>query len=489
MPDSPRLDSPLLPTSTRKLSDPTATLPRIPENNQHQPQYQAFLYSPTLLFSSLTPPTKYIFVHSPNPPSSPDSSPSPCLPLPHQTFPSCLSLPNLGHEDNCDDWSEGWDIESVDEVGNVKFVREYELPEIREGEWLYYPRGEKKDEKEIGKGGAKSCWSDDGSVKMWRRKLDKSGRTSQEGSGLRKLNGSTTSFLVKCCARYHHPFLIIELPRQDSPPPRRLSEILARIEAFFVNMNRYGHACGRHRPVRIPHTLDYGCGLPGEEYRNLRRANDCERLDAHFEHRGGSSSRVYQPSSSAYRDAGLSRDHRSNISEVRNATRAVLGSLYYFTDDAYGRSSRHYKDYERSRGWTDEVPSHGGAIPKGYLDDFNQKWHKDYEDRNADRCLDEYSRNASWRRPARLGGMPTYGKPVRPRTAAPSCRVDSAYHADQPRPSTRAYEYERATDRPPLTSSWSDDEDSFRKTPLQVEASIRDTFTASDSDILEERQI
>jgi hypothetical protein len=45
----------------------------------------------------------------------------------------------------------------------------------------------------------------------------------------------------------------------------------------------------------------------------------------------------------------------------------------------------------------------------------------------------------------------------------PFRRVDSAYHSHYDRSSTRASEYERATDRPPLTSSWSDDEDSFNE--------------------------
>jgi hypothetical protein len=45
----------------------------------------------------------------------------------------------------------------------------------------------------------------------------------------------------------------------------------------------------------------------------------------------------------------------------------------------------------------------------------------------------------------------------------PSRRVDSAYHSHCDRSSTRASEYEGPTDRPPLTSSWSDDEVSLNE--------------------------
>ncbi|KAH7075425.1 hypothetical protein BKA63DRAFT_594851 [Paraphoma chrysanthemicola] len=228
-------------------------------------------------------------------------------------------------------------------------------------------------------------------------------------------------------------------------------------------MPHCGTSYGGSQSGRLPRSTDYG-GLPGDEYQILRRANDRERLERHFE--GGSSSRTYQPSSSAYRDAGLSYSQRHGISEVRNATRAALGPSFDFTDDTYGRSTRHRDNYERSRGWTDDRPSPSGAIPQRYLNEYNQRWHEDDEDNDADRYLDDHNRNATWRRPARLTETPTYREPAynsRPRSAVSSSRADSGYYSNYEHPSPCARDCERGSDRQPLTSVWSDDEDGHEK--------------------------
>ncbi|KAH7090711.1 hypothetical protein FB567DRAFT_520494 [Paraphoma chrysanthemicola] len=228
-------------------------------------------------------------------------------------------------------------------------------------------------------------------------------------------------------------------------------------------MSHRGTSCGGSQSGRLPRSTDYG-GLPADEYQTLRRANDRERLERHF--KSGSRSRALQPSRSAYRDAGLSYTQRHDISEVRNATRAALGASFDFTDDTYGRSTRHRDEYERSRGWTDDKPSPSDAIPQRYLKEHNQRWHEDDEDNDADRYLDDHNRNAIWRSPARLTEIPLFREPAhnsRPRSAVPSSRADSGYYSNYEQPSPCARDYDSTSDQQTPISTWSDDEDSYKK--------------------------
>jgi hypothetical protein len=193
-------------------------------------------------------------------------------------------------------------------------------------------------------------------------------------------------------------------------------------------MSRYSGSLSEHRYSCYPIASQESFSLPGDEYHNLRRAQDRERLESHFEHRGDSSL-LYKPLRSAYRDIGLSYDHRRDISEVRSATRAALGPTFIFDDDSYERSSHRYKsENQRSSGWTDDAPS-GGAIPKKYLDEFNQRWHEDDEDNDADQYLADYAPKAAWRKHEQLDRHLAYIEPSysQYRTSKGPRRIDSGY--------------------------------------------------------------
>lgn len=189
MKSSPRPDSPLLPKLTRNVSEPTSKLVCIAEQARtqapiHLKHQGTFLYSPTIVSTSPTFDKKHTWLDSPSPvfsysPStlsknskhSAFSLPSP----PYQPLLSCLSLPDIGHEnaqDNCDNWNEGWNIASMDEMRRVKSLKVYEMPIIREDDFPYYPR------KEL----LRSCWSVDeeeeiGRLTMVGRKLGRDGNS------------------------------------------------------------------------------------------------------------------------------------------------------------------------------------------------------------------------------------------------------------------------------------------------------------------------
>lgn len=160
-------------------------------------------------------------------------------------------------------------------------------------------------------------------------------------------------------------------------------------------MSRYSSSYLGQRQARNP-KIPKTSGLPHDEYRALRRALDLEQLEDHFEHRG-SRRPTTSYSRTAYRDAGLTQPERYRISEVGSATRAALGPSFDFDDGSYERSIRRQREYERSRGWTDDGRSSRTPIPRKYIDEFNQKWHEDDEDHDADQYLADYQKNAPWR--------------------------------------------------------------------------------------------
>jgi hypothetical protein len=215
-------------------------------------------------------------------------------------------------------------------------------------------------------------------------------------------------------------------------------------------MSPYSSSYTEQRKSRDPPAAQRSSSLPDEEFRDLHRAQNRERLESHFEHRGGCS-RSNEPLHSAYRDAGLSREERRGISEVRSATRAALGPSFDFDEDSYGCSRRHMDDSQRSRGWTEEAPS-GGTIPKKYLDEYDQRWHEDDEDNDADQYIADCTLRASWRKHERMDRYPVYVEPSdtrRPTAVAPRSvdRGQDSSHGD----------FERPVSRPQLTSSFSFD--------------------------------
>lgn len=142
---SGRNDSPILPTFShyRKLSSPTSTLACIAEQPQSQlhHQQQTFLYSPSARSPKTPKWDRYnTFFYSPsvasqrvyhNLATTPTLNKSKC--------PLILSLPLLGaeseEESDGEDWNQGWDITSVQEMAweNCK------LPLIKDDEFKYYP--------------------------------------------------------------------------------------------------------------------------------------------------------------------------------------------------------------------------------------------------------------------------------------------------------------------------------------------------------------
>jgi hypothetical protein len=176
-------------------------------------------------------------------------------------------------------------------------------------------------------------------------------------------------------------------------------------------------------------------GLPGDEYTRLRLR---DLLNTHFEHRENRNAACSKQSRSAYRDAGLLREERVHISEVRRATRAALGSGFDFMDNGYERSRRCEDSSLRSWGWIDHEP-HRDSIPQKYQDEFNKLWHEDDEANDALQYRADRTRNAPWRDHVMLERsrlnvetLPTR----RSGTSAGLCRVDSGYSGGNRRPIT-----------------------------------------------------
>jgi hypothetical protein len=195
-------------------------------------------------------------------------------------------------------------------------------------------------------------------------------------------------------------------------------------------------------------------GLPQDEFRNLCRAQERERLETHFTHKNKPRPIAYTSSRAAYRDAGLSQSSRHHISEVHSATRAALGPSFDFIDASYSSSRARDDTYQRSRGWIDDLPQCDAPIPKKYRDEFDRWWHEDMEEHDADQYLADHMKDAPWRQHVPLEHNRLNVEPVRARqrtTAAPvpkpaPRRVDSGYHSGE---SERSAQYVR----PPLPVS------------------------------------
>jgi hypothetical protein len=94
-------------------------------------------------------------------------------------MPSCLKFEDLGYESAGDsDWTVGWEVSShMGEMGQkVKLLEQDDLPEIRDGDFMYYPQLGMK------------CWEGedgDGSLKLARRRLEKRGENAKRGGGFK----------------------------------------------------------------------------------------------------------------------------------------------------------------------------------------------------------------------------------------------------------------------------------------------------------------
>ncbi|RMZ74222.1 hypothetical protein GMOD_00003229 [Pyrenophora seminiperda CCB06] len=185
--------------------------------------------------------------------------------------------------------------------------------------------------------------------------------------------------------------------------------------------------------------------LPDEEYRALRRSQQKAELNAYF------AQPSLLPRSSiprtAYQEAELSQSRRSQISDVKDATRRALGSNFDFTDVGYERSSSSQRSSSAtspSRYSAATSSSYEEKIPQRYIDEFNEKWFEDDLKYGAKQYAADRDGSASWRTHEAMYGdiRPLPRRDTTLRYTAQSdldSRVDNAI--EEPRPQ--------------LTSRWS----------------------------------
>jgi hypothetical protein len=198
--------------------------------------------------------------------------------------------------------------------------------------------------------------------------------------------------------------------------------------SYHSSHNSSTHSLRKSRDPRNSHE---SFGLPHEEYRDLCRSQDIERLETHLSHNRNRSNSYAAPRSS-YREAGLSQHERLCVSEVRSATRAALGPSFDFDDHSLERSRARDSEYSCSRGWCeDAIPcNRGSPIPKKYRDEFDRRWHGDTEDNDADQYLADHVHNAPWREHEQLALPRPDVEPIRVRlrtARATPRREDSGY--------------------------------------------------------------
>ncbi|KAF2256872.1 hypothetical protein BU26DRAFT_558308 [Trematosphaeria pertusa] len=228
-------------------------------------------------------------------------------------------------------------------------------------------------------------------------------------------------------------------------------------------------------------------GLPSEQYAALAGRQKVEGLFS----RGGSSQAGYSPSppktprfNSPQRSyAGLTQEQRLHASEVRHATRKLRGPSFDFDDESYSSAGRHR--YGGHWDYRDD----GKPIPQKYIDEFNQKWHEDDEDNDADQFIADYQCDATWREHQSVYSC-----------SAPRCEYEVAdmtrhvedYKRSQgqaPRAHRRTVRRAEAEPRPDLFSkfSWDSSDDSEdseapkKSTPLRRRKSIGEGLRRSIS--------
>lgn len=191
-------------------------------------------------------------------------------------------------------------------------------------------------------------------------------------------------------------------------------------------------------------------GLPGDEFRTLKRRQNRDRLENHFSHRGASN---YSHSRTAYQDAHLGHNERVRISEVKNATRKALGSNFDFTDNGH-RGTKYYEAGLKRRTAESRRDSskYEVPIPQKYLDEYYE-WSRKYEEKyEAHQSKADYTFGAPWRTHDRLHVDPAAVRP-------------STLYRETPRSSTKPESVEsniydeRGYARPPLVSKFSFDSD------------------------------
>lgn len=129
-------------------------------------------------------------------------------------------------------------------------------------------------------------------------------------------------------------------------------------------------------------------GLPGDEYRILKGRQDRDRLEAHFAHRGSGSN---PRSSTAYQQAGMSKHERTNISELRSATRRALGESFDFTDKSFDKFQRAVKHHPDAFEEDFDQP-----IPQRYIDEYHSRSREDCRKYDNDQDMEDCTSGAAW---------------------------------------------------------------------------------------------
>ncbi|EFQ95585.1 hypothetical protein PTT_05979 [Pyrenophora teres f. teres 0-1] len=179
-------------------------------------------------------------------------------------------------------------------------------------------------------------------------------------------------------------------------------------------------------------------GLPGDEYRTLKKAQEKAELNEHFAQPSLPTRTI---SKSAYQQLDLSKDRRSQISEVKNATRRALGSSFDFTDEGYEHSQRASATSSRDSIGKYEIRD----SPQRYIDEFNKKWVEDDLKHEATQYAADRDGSGSWRAHEIM-----YGDIK----SLPS-RDTASGHVAQNGPNRRIDSVVEEAPRPQLVSKWS----------------------------------
>jgi len=191
-------------------------------------------------------------------------------------------------------------------------------------------------------------------------------------------------------------------------------------------------------PTTYHSTNSTSSNLPGDEYRALKRAQEKAELNAHFAQPSLPSRSIAK---TAYQKADLTRNRRSQISEVKDATRRALGASFDFTDAGYTHIQRSSAVSNRA-----STARYEEEIPIRYIHEFDKKWVEDDLKDAAEQYAADSDGSASWRThqamhqdikplPHRDNTAPSYLAQI-----TPNRRVDSVMEEEL---------------RPQLTSKWS----------------------------------
>jgi hypothetical protein len=294
--------------------------------------------------------------------------------------------------------------------------------------------------------------------------------THRDNTSRSQCNTPRTYMLTSIPSNTHSHHIIINLLLYTQPAQEESRGLytIPRVSTFRQTSLTTTKMPSTHRSsrsaasegIRSP-TSSEASTLPGDEYRRLQKLQQQARLNTYFEqpHLPPSYTSI-RPKTSYQAWPHLTRERRSEISEVANATRLALGSSFDFTDESYNCSQRSGAvDTLRSAATRrDDVASEKEkSIPQRYIDEFNKRWHEDdlqYERQHQYKA--DYTPKAAWRShagmyvdtksrpPPRREAMPRYL--LQDQETSRPVRFDGASR-DEPRPLACAQVYEATASR------------------------------------------